>query len=144
MRVRRSASSPMSATNSLAVSASICSFWRMESVSRRMEARGVLSSWDASETKRRRTSSVVWRRPVSWSNSSARRASSSWPPSWTRWLYSPSRTMRMARSRVARRLVSTPEKTRLSSRAATQMTMEILRRLFWMPTSSPPCSLSYS
>jgi hypothetical protein len=35
----------------------------MESVSSRMEARGVLSSWEASETKRRRTSSVVWSRP---------------------------------------------------------------------------------
>ena len=98
MRVSRSASSPMSATNSFTVSMSTFSVWRMESVSRRMDASGVLSSWDASDTNRRRASSVVWSRPVSWLNSSA-----SWPSSsrlriWMRWLYSPCRTVRMARS----------------------------------------------
>ena len=43
MRFRRSASLPMSSTNSRMVSASI-SFCRMESVSSLMEARGVFNS----------------------------------------------------------------------------------------------------
>ena len=71
MRVSRSASSPMSETKSFTVAGSMSPVWRMESVSSRMEARGVLSSWEASETKRRRTSSVVWSRPVSSLNSPA-------------------------------------------------------------------------
>ena len=41
IRVSRSASSPMSETKSRTVSMSMVSVWRMESVSRRMEARGV-------------------------------------------------------------------------------------------------------
>ena len=44
MRVRRSASSPMSPTKSRTVSMSTLGFCRMESVSRRMEASGVFSS----------------------------------------------------------------------------------------------------
>ena len=118
MRVRRSASSPMSLTKSCTVSWSIWLFCKMESASRRMEARGVFSSWEASETKRRRTSSVVWSRSVSWLNSSASWAISSRPTGWSRWLYSPSRTMRMARSRAAIRRVRALEKTGLITRVS--------------------------
>ena len=69
MRERRSASRPMSVTNSLVVSGSMFSVCKMESDKRRMAARGVFSSWDASETKRRRAFSVVWRRSVRLLNS---------------------------------------------------------------------------
>ncbi|CAN4011768.1 DUF3852 domain-containing protein, partial [Dysosmobacter welbionis] len=69
IRERRSASCPMSVTNSRAVSRSMFSVWRMESVSSRMAARGVFSSWEASDTKRRRAFSVVWRRSVKLLNS---------------------------------------------------------------------------
>ena len=144
MRVRRSASSPMSETKSFTVSRSMPSVWRMESVSRRMEARGVLSSWEASETKRRRTSSVVWSRSVSWLNSPASWLSSSPPRMSTRWLYSPSRTMRMARSRSAMRRVSILEKTTLMMSTTTQMTREMERRFPWMSVRSRAWSASRS
>ena len=109
-----------------------------------MEARGVLSSWEASDTKRRRTSSVVWRRPVSSLNSSAIWLSSSPPPIWTRWLYSPARTMRMARRSSAIRRVRALEKTKDRARVTAAMTREMVRRVCWMPTSSLPWSASYS
>ena len=85
MRLRRLASWPMSATNSRVVAGSMPSVCRMESVSRRMAARGVFSSWEASETKRRRASSVVWRRSVRLLNSWAIWESSSLPSTAARW-----------------------------------------------------------
>ena len=96
------------------------------------------------ETKRRRTSSVVWRRPVSSLNSSARRLSSSPPRTLTRWLYSPSRTVWMPRRSWAIRRVRALEKTTPITSDTIQMTMEIKRRLVWIPWSSAPCSASYS
>ena len=62
------------------------SVWRMESVSSRMAARGVFSSWEASDTKRRRAFSVVWRRSVKLLNSWASWAISSRPGTSARWL----------------------------------------------------------
>ena len=59
MRLSRSASLPMSVTKSRTVSISIWSVCKMESVSSRMAASGVFSSWLASDTNRRRKVSVV-------------------------------------------------------------------------------------
>ena len=86
MRLRRSASCPISPTNSRRVSPSMFSFWRMESVSRRMAARGVLSSWEASETNCRLAPSVSWRRSTRSLNSPAIWVNSSWPVMTARWL----------------------------------------------------------
>ena len=58
VRCSLSASSDMSCTNSRTVAASMPSLPVMESASRRIEASGVLSSCEASETKRRRCCSV--------------------------------------------------------------------------------------
>ena len=49
MRLSRSASRPMSVTNSLVVSGSMLSVCKIESVSRRIPASGVFSSWLASD-----------------------------------------------------------------------------------------------
>ena len=144
MRVRRSASSPMSDTNSRTVPMSTDSFCKMESVSRRMEAKGVFSSCEASDTNRRRASSVVWRRWVSWLNSSASWAISSRPRDSTRWLYSPSRTRRMAESSRPVFRVRALDSSSTSTAAATQITREIYRRLDWMDSSTWACSPSYS
>ena len=144
MRVSRSASRPMSETKSRTVSGSILSVCKMESASRRMEARGVFSSWLASETKRRRTSSVVWSRSVRWLNSSASWASSSRPAGWSRWPYSPSPTTRMARSRAAMRAVSILEKKALITRVTPAMTREMVRRFCCKLSSSSPWASSSS
>ena len=109
-----------------------------------MEARGVFSSWEASDTNRRRASSVVWRRSVSWLNSSASWAISSRPRESTRWLYSPSRTRRMADSSRTVFRVNALENSSTSSMAATPITREIYRRLDWMDSSTWACSASYS
>ena len=78
MRVRRSASLPMSETNSRIVSASI-SFCRMESDRSLMEASGVFSSCEASETNWRCCASDSCNRSVSLLNSVASVANSSEP-----------------------------------------------------------------
>ena len=107
MRVRRSASLPMSATNSRMVSASI-SFCMMESVSSLMEASGVFSSWEASETNCRWACSEAWRRSVSLLNSPARRPYSSEPCISILWLYSPSRasSMEVSIRRIFREVIT--------------------------------------
>ena len=97
----------------------------MESVSSRMEASGVFSSWEASDTNRRRASSVVWRRSVSSLNSSASWAISSLPWDSTRWLYSPSRTWRMAESSRTVLRVRVLDSSTTSTSATRQMTMEM-------------------
>ena len=86
MWLSRSASWPMSLTNSLAVALSMFSVWRMESVSSRMEASGVFSSWEASETNCRRALSVSCSRSTRSLNSPAIWVNSSWPLSRARWL----------------------------------------------------------
>ena len=144
IRVSRSASVPMSETKSRRVTWSMVSFWRMESASSRMEARGVFSSWEASDTKRRRTSSVVWRRSVSWLNSSASRASSSRPEGWSRCPYSPSPTMRMALSRAVKREESIWAKNRLITRVTAATTREMLRKFFCKFNNSAPWTASSS
>ena len=75
----RSASEPMSEANSRMVAGSISPDCVMESDSSRMAASGVRSSWLASETKRRRASSVASSRPVSTLNSSDSSVTSSEP-----------------------------------------------------------------
>ena len=80
MRVRRSVSCTMSPTNSRTVAASMSSVCKIESESRRIPASGVFSSWLASETKRRRASSVVCKRSERLLNSSAISLISSRPP----------------------------------------------------------------
>ena len=77
-------------------------------------------------------------------NSSARRLSSSPPRTLTRWLYSPSRTVWMPRRSWAIRRVRALENTTPITSDTIQMTMEIKRRLVWIPWSSAPCSASYS
>ena len=86
MRLRRSASWPMSMTNSRVVSGSMLSVCKMESVSSRMAASGVFSSWEASDTNRRRAFSVTWSRSVRLLNSSPIWAISSRPWISARWL----------------------------------------------------------
>ena len=81
VRCRRSASLPMSATNSRIVVLSMSALWEMLSDSRRMDASGVLSSCDASETNRRRWASVVSSRSVRLLNSRPSSVSSSSPES---------------------------------------------------------------
>ena len=78
MRVSRSDSAPMSATNSRIVSVSI-SFCRMESDNSLIDASGVLSSCDASETNCRSVISVCCSLSVSLLNSAASVAYSSEP-----------------------------------------------------------------
>ncbi len=86
----------MSVTNSRVISGGMSSVCRMESVSSRMPANGVFSSWLASDTNRRRAFSVVCKRSVRLLNSAAIWAISSVPLASARWLYAPSRTLRMA------------------------------------------------
>ena len=116
----------------------------MESASRRMEASGVFSSWLASETKRRRTSSVVWRRSVRLLNSSASWAISSRPTGWRRWPYSPSPTTRMAPSKAAMRAVSILEKKVDITRVTRAITREMVRRFCCKLYSRAPCTRSTS
>ena len=144
MRVRRSASSPMSETNSRTVSMSTELFCKMESASSRMEAKGVFSSWEASETNRRRTSSMVCKRSVSSLNSMASWAISSLPLTSMRWLYSPSRTERMPPSSREVLRVRALDRMRAATRATTQITIEMYRRVDWMDSSTSACSVSYS
>ena len=109
MRVRRSDSFPMSLTNSRIVSASI-SFCKMESDRSLMEASGVLSSCDASDTNCRCVASDSCKRSVSLLNSVASVVYSSSPRIWILWLYSPSRTRRMDMRILRMRLELTTEK----------------------------------
>ena len=113
-------------------------------MSRRMEAKGVLSSWEASDTNRRRSSSVTCKRPVSWLNSSASWASSSCPGREMRWVYSPARTVRMPPSRARTRREREAEKAPKSTSPAKHTTAEISRRLRWSSTSRAPWLLSSS
>ena len=128
-RLRRSASRPMSVTNSLVVSGSMLSVCKMESVSRRMPASGVFSSWLASDTNRRRASSVVCRRSVRLLNSAAIWAISSVPLASARWLYAPSRTLRMACSRPLICRVSMRERVMLSPATSSAIITEMVSRL---------------
>ena len=52
--------------------------------------------------------------------------------------------MPMARSRAAMRRVMAPETITLMTSATAQIIKEMLRRLFWMPSSRLACSVSRS
>ena len=85
VRCSRSVSSAMSETNSRTVSMSMFSVPVMESASSRMAASGVFSSCEASETKRRRCSSVFCSVSVMELKSAYSSLSSSEPSTVTRW-----------------------------------------------------------
>ena len=142
MRLSRSASRPMSVTNSLVVSSSMWSVCKMESVSSRMPARGVFSSWLASDTKRRRAFSVVCSRSVRLLNSAAIWAISSVPLASARWLYAPSRTWRMACSSPLICRVSIRLSTMLSPATSRAISREMISRLCRNVSSSSACSVS--
>ena len=143
MRSKRAASSPISATNSRVVSGSMFSVCRMESVSSLMPARGVFISWEASDTKRRRASSVVWSRPVRLLNSAAIWAISSEPFITARWLYEPSRTLAMACKSWLIRRVNIRDSSTLMPITATATTAEMVIIFFCRSFSSVPCCASY-
>ena len=70
---------------------------------------------------------------------------SSWlPPTSARWLYEPSRILRMASVSTPKRRVSTRDKSTLIPPANTSTTAEIVRRLRCRDSSSSACSVSYS
>ena len=144
MRARRSDSCSISPTNSRTVCASMFSVCKMESDRSLIPASGVLSSWLASDTKRRRASSVVCNRSAISLNSAASSLISSCPPTSARWLYEPSRILRMASVSTPKRRVSTRDKSTLIPPANTSTTAEIVRRLRCRDSSSSACSVSYS
>ena len=141
MRLRRSASLPMSATNSRMVSASI-SFCKIESESSLIEASGVFSSCEASDTNCRCISSDSCKRSVSLLNSSANIAYSSEPCILILCVYSPSRARRMDvmifRIRPELTMEKKTEKIRIAASRITE-----LRRMFVSRSAiSCPCSAS--
>ena len=105
---------------------SVC---KIESVSRRIPASGVFSSWLASDTNRRRALSVVCSRSVRLLNSAAIWAISSVPLASARWLYAPSRTLRMACSRPLICRVSIRDSMTLSPATNSAIIMEMVIRL---------------
>ena len=107
-----------------------------------MPANGVFSSWLASETNRRRAFSVVCNRSVRLLNSAAIWAISSVPLASARWLYAPSRTLRMACKSPLICRVSIWLSTMLSPATSRAISSEIMSRLCRNVSSSSDCSVS--